>query len=60
MKVIEAQTLALGSSHAVPMLKGSLSHYIKNLQLKEIKNSGHFILEEQPAELANLISEFLK
>lgn len=60
MKIIEAQTLALGSSNAIPMLKGSLPNYIKNLQLKEIKSSGHFILEEQPDEVANLISEFLE
>lgn len=60
MKAIEAQTLALGSTDALPMLKGSLPNYIKNLQLKEIKNSGHFILEEQPAEVAGLIGEFLK
>ncbi|WP_236255479.1 alpha/beta fold hydrolase [Chryseobacterium indoltheticum] len=60
MKMIEAQTLALGSPNSIPMLKASLPNYIMNLQLKEIENSGHFILEEQPAEVANLISEFLK
>lgn len=60
MKAIEAKTLALGSANALPMLKRSLPNYIKKLQLKEIKNSRHFILEEQPVEVANLISEFLK
>jgi len=60
MKMIEAQTLALGNSNSIPMLKASLPNYIRNLQLKEIENSGHFILEEQPSEVANLISEFLK
>lgn len=60
MRAIEAQTLALGSTNALPMLKGSLPNYIKNLQLKEIKNSGHFILEERSAEIVNLVSEFLK
>lgn len=60
MNTIEAKTLALGSTNALPMLKGSLPNYIKNLQLEEIKNSGHFILDEQPVEVANLISGFLK
>lgn len=60
MKAIVAQTLALGSSNALPMLKAALPGYIRHLQLKEVKNSGHFILEEQPAEVADLISEFLK
>ncbi|MCU7616239.1 alpha/beta hydrolase [Chryseobacterium sp. PBS4-4] len=59
MKIIEAPTLALGSTNATTMLKASLPNYIRNLEFKEIKNSGHFIVEEQPIEVANLISEFL-
>lgn len=60
MKMIETPSLGLGSSAALAMLKTSLPGYIKNLQLKEIKNSGHFIQEEQPDEVASSILEFLK
>lgn len=60
MKTIEAKTLALSSIQTAPMLKESLPNFIKDLQLKEIKNSGHFILEEQPGEVADLIAEFLR
>jgi len=60
MKVNEAQTLALGSADTIPMLERSLRNYIENLQIKEIKSSGHFILEQQPSEVAKLILEFLK
>jgi pimeloyl-ACP methyl ester carboxylesterase len=60
MKMIETPSLGLGSSAGLAMLKTSLPGYIKNLQLKEIKNSGHFIQEEQPEEVGSSILEFLK
>jgi pimeloyl-ACP methyl ester carboxylesterase len=60
MKMIEAPSLGLGSTAGLGMLKTSLPGYIKNLQLREIKSSGHFIQEEQPDEVANSILEFLK
>lgn len=60
MNIIDAPTLGIGSSAGFAMLKTSLPGYIKNLQLKEIKNSGHFIQEEQPDEVANAILEFLR
>lgn len=60
MKTIEAPSLGIGSSSGFVMLKNSLPGYIKNLQLSEIKNSGHFIQEEQPAEVASAMLEFLK
>ncbi|MGO1243934.1 MAG: alpha/beta fold hydrolase [Sphingobacterium sp.] len=41
------------------MLKNSLPNTASDLQLKEIKESGHFILAEKPIETANLIIEFL-
>jgi len=60
MRMINAPTLGIGSSAGFEMLKTSLPGYIKNLQLKEIKNSGHFIQEEQSGEVAETILEFLK
>jgi pimeloyl-ACP methyl ester carboxylesterase len=60
MKMIEAPSLGLGSSAGLAMLKTSLPGYIKNLRLREIKNSGHFIQEEQPDEVASSILDFLK
>jgi len=60
MKMIEAPTLGIGSSAGLAMLKTSLPGYIKNLQLREIKDSGHFIQEEQPDEVATAILEFLR
>ena len=60
MKMIEAPTLGIGSSAGLAMLKTSLPGYIKNLQLSEIKDSGHFIQEEQPDEVATAILEFLR
>src|SRR3546814_19349039 len=41
------------------MLKISLPNAASDLQLKEIKESGHFILAEKPNETANLIIDFL-
>ena len=60
MKMIEAPTLGIGSSAGLAMLKTSLPGYIKNLQLREIKDSGHFIQEEKPDEVATAILEFLR
>jgi pimeloyl-ACP methyl ester carboxylesterase len=60
MPMIEAPSLGIGSSAGLAMLKTSLPGYIKNLQLREIKNSGHFIQEEQPEEVVSSILEFLK
>jgi pimeloyl-ACP methyl ester carboxylesterase len=60
MNMIEVPSLGLGSSFGLAMLKTSLPGYIKNLQLKEIKNSGHFIQEEQPEEVGSSILDFLK
>ena len=60
IRMINAPTLGIGSSAGFEMLKTSLPGYIKNLQLKEIKNSGHFIQEEQSGEVAETILEFLK
>jgi pimeloyl-ACP methyl ester carboxylesterase len=60
MKMIEAPSLGIGSSAGLAMLKTSLPGYIKNLQFREIKDSGHFIQEEQPDEVASSILEFLK
>jgi pimeloyl-ACP methyl ester carboxylesterase len=60
MKMIEAPSLGLGSTAGLTMLETSLAGYIKNLQMKEIKNAGHFIQEEQPNEVASSILEFLK
>ena len=60
MRTIDAPSLGIGSSTGFAMLKTSLPGYIKNLQLKEIKNSGHFIQEEQSGEVAETILEFLK
>jgi pimeloyl-ACP methyl ester carboxylesterase len=60
MKIIEAPSLGIGSSAGLAMLNASLPRYIKNVQLREIKDSGHFIQEEQPDEVASYILEFLK
>jgi pimeloyl-ACP methyl ester carboxylesterase len=60
MKIIEAPSLGLGSSAGLAMLKTSLPRYIRNLQLREIKNSGHFIQDEQPDEVTSSILDFLK
>jgi pimeloyl-ACP methyl ester carboxylesterase len=60
MKMIEAPSIGIGSSAGLAMLKASLPRYIKNLQLREIKDCGHFIQEEQPDEVASSILEFLK
>jgi pimeloyl-ACP methyl ester carboxylesterase len=60
MKMIAAPSLGIGSSTGLEMLKASLPNYIKNLEFKEIKDSGHFIQEERPDEVASSILEFLK
>lgn len=60
MKIIEAPSLGIGSSGGLAMLNASLPRYIKNLKFREIKDSGHFIQEEQPDEVASSIIEFLK
>jgi pimeloyl-ACP methyl ester carboxylesterase len=60
MKMIESPSLGIGSSAGLAMLKTSLPGYIKNLQFREIKDSGHFIQEEQPDEVASSILKFLK
>jgi len=60
MKVIEAPCMGIGSSAGLTMLKASLPRYVKDVQLKEIKDCGHFIQEEQPEEVGSSILEFLK
>ena len=60
MKMIEASTLGVGSSAGLAMLKASLPRYVEKIQFREIENSGHFIQEEQPDEVASSMLEFLK
>lgn len=52
--------LGIASSGSYEMLKAALSSFTDNLKIKKIENSGHFLLAEQPAELADYIIDFLK
>lgn len=56
---ITALTIGIGSVDGVEMFKYSLPPYIKDLQLKVVKNSGHFIHEENPIDTAEFIINFL-
>ena len=59
MKPIEAKSLVIASAGSIGMLNTSIPRYIKNFEIKEIKESGHFLQEEQPEIVSELILEFL-
>ena len=59
MPRIDAPTLGIASSGSIQMLKASLPNYVKNVTIDEVKNSGHFLQEEQPQIVADLILNFL-
>jgi len=55
---IEIPVLGIGGS-GYQLLEMSLPNLANHLQLEEIKNSGHFILSENPQETVDLTMEFL-
>lgn len=59
MNPIGVPSLGIASSGSIDMLRTSLPRYIKNVQVTEVKGSGHFIQEEQPEVVAELILTFL-
>ena len=59
MTPIEAKSLVIASAGSIGMLNTSIPRYIKNFEIKEIKESGHFLQEEQPEIVSELILEFL-
>ena len=51
--------LGIGGS-GYELLASSLPSLTTNLKLRKLEDSGHFILEEQPNLVAELIVEFIK
>lgn len=59
MATIHVPTMGIASSESYEMLTFSLSQYAINLEMKEIKGTGHFLMEEQPEETAQSILNFM-
>jgi pimeloyl-ACP methyl ester carboxylesterase len=54
---VPVQGIACTGSYG--MLKGALEKVALNVSVNKVDNSGHFLLAEKPAEVAQLIIEFL-
>jgi pimeloyl-ACP methyl ester carboxylesterase len=52
--------LAVGGDHAIPNMGDSLKPYFRDVTSLVIRESGHFVPEEQPEALANAILAFLQ
>jgi pimeloyl-ACP methyl ester carboxylesterase len=51
--------LAVGGEHAIPNMGDSLEPYFENITSVVIRDSGHFVPEEQPEALAKALLAFL-
>ena len=58
MDQIQAPTLAIASAGSYAMLQASLPRYIAEPKFEQVKDSGHFLAEEQPEIVADLILKF--
>ncbi|WP_158796650.1 alpha/beta fold hydrolase [Pedobacter sp. L105] len=56
---LEMPVLGIGGNIGGKTLKMSLSKKAPNLKTVELENCGHFILEEKPAEVLDLMIDFL-
>jgi pimeloyl-ACP methyl ester carboxylesterase len=52
--------LAVGGDHAIPNMGESLASYFRDVTALVVKDSGHFVPEEQPEELAKALLAFLE
>lgn len=58
MNRIQAPTLAIASAGSLAMLQASLPRYIAEPKFEQVKDSGHFLAEEQPEIVATLVLKF--
>lgn len=56
---LDVPVLGIASPGSYDMLQGSLMRYATDVTMEKIEHSGHFLLAEQPLEVASLIMGFL-
>ncbi|MCY0969326.1 alpha/beta fold hydrolase [Chryseobacterium wangxinyae] len=59
-KKLEMPVLGIGSYISYNYMNYGLPLVANNLEVVEIKNSGHYLFEEKPEEVLNLVLNFLK
>jgi len=56
---IQIRLFAVGGDHAIPNMGDSLTPYFSDVTSLVIRDSGHFVPEEQPQTLATALLAFL-
>lgn len=57
---ISLPVMGIACNNSYHMLVSSLTKFATDVKVEEVKDSGHFLLAEQPQEIARLIAGFLK
>ena len=57
---LSIRLLAVGGDHAIPNMGDSMKPYFEDVTSLVIRDSGHFVPEEQPEALARALLEFLQ
>jgi len=57
---VNVPTIGIASNSSFEMLSGFLTKFCTDVEIEKIENSGHFLLFEQPQDVANCIKGFLQ
>lgn len=57
---INVPTIGIASNSSFEMLSGFLTKFCTDIEIEKIEDSGHFLLSEQPQDVASCIKGFLR